>query len=121
MTAVFQAQTQVAAVANELHYRAVMLQLLKYNLEQARNRMKQYADKHRTKRTFQIRDWVYLWLQLYCQSSLALRRNLILAPQFYGPYQVLEKFGEVAYKLLLPPTSKIHPVFHVSILKRKVG
>lgn len=98
-----------------------MLQILKTNLEQARNHMKQFANLHQTERVFVVGDWVYLRLQPYRQCLVARRQNLKLAPRFYGPYVILEKIGEVAYKLQLPPTSKIHPIFHVSLLKKKIG
>ena len=64
---------------------------------------------------------MYLKLQPYLQLSVATRKNLKLSACFYGPFEVFDRMGKVAYKLKLPSTSKIHPVFHVSMLKGKIG
>ena len=45
-----------------------------------------------------------------------------LSPRYIGPFEVLKRIGEVAYELALPPRlSGVHPVFHVSMLKRYHG
>jgi hypothetical protein len=44
-----------------------------------------------------------------------------LSPKYYGPYKVLKKIGTMAYKLELPGSSRVHPVFHVSCLKKVIG
>lgn len=43
-----------------------------------------------------------------------------LAAKFYGPFQVLKRIGEAAYRLELP-TGRVHPVLHVSLLKQQVS
>lgn len=44
-----------------------------------------------------------------------------MAPRYFGPFEVLERVGHVAYRLKLPETARIHDVFHVSQLKKSIG
>ena len=113
--------TSVPAVNSFLQDRTHLNQLLHENLVMAQNRMKQIVDAHRTERQFDVGDFVYLKLQPYRQSSLALRKNLKLSAKFYGPFQILQKVGQVTYKLLLLVGCHLHPVFHVSLLKKYIG
>lgn len=50
-----------------------------------------------------------------------MRRNLKLAPRYFGPFQITQRIETVAYKIDLPKESMVYPVFHVSYLKKKVG
>lgn len=97
------------------------LKQLKANLQSAQNRMKLYADKLRTERHFKVGDMVYLKIQPYRQNAFGLRGSLKLRSKYYGPFMVLEKVGDLAYKLHLPDDAMIHPVFHVSQLKAHLG
>lgn len=98
-----------------------MNNLIKQHLSRSRLHMKKQADKKRSERQFKVGDMVFLKLQPYVQSSLAPRANQKLAFRYFGPFPVIDRVGAVAYRLDLPPSSSIHPVFHVSQLKLAVS
>jgi len=91
-----------------------LLKLLKENLLTTQHRMKLNEDWHLLELDFAMGDFVYLKLQPFQQMSISIRGNMKLSPQFYGPYEVMECLGKVAYRLALPSSSQIHLVFHVS-------
>jgi hypothetical protein len=101
-----------------LQGRQTMNALLQQHLTRYRNMMKKQEDKNRSERQFSVGDSGFLKLQPYVQMSLAPRSSQKLIFNFFGPFKILEKVGKVAYKLELPPSSAVHPVFHVSQLKQ---
>lgn len=82
--------------------------------------MKHQADKNRSEGEFNVGELVYLKLQPYIQSLVAFRCNHKLSFRYFGPFKILAKVGFVAYKLELLPSAAIHPVDHVSQLKKHV-
>jgi hypothetical protein len=68
--------------------------------------------------SFEVQDFVYLKVSpTRCLHRFKVRGKL--APKFIGPFKILEKRGEVAYQLDLPPQlSDVYDVFHVSQLKK---
>ena len=105
--------SRVEAIDRSLAAREDCIKMLKYQLSKTQHRMKQQVDKHRTDRTFEARDLVYARLHPYRQQSVACKTSNKLSAKFFGPFPILTRIGTMAYKLQLPETSRIHPVFHV--------
>ena len=81
----------------------------------AHNHMKKQADQHRSERSFEVGDWVFLRIKPYKHISLKkAKKDNKSSPKYYGPYKVFQNIGTMAYKLELPASSRVHPVFHVA-------
>lgn len=104
-----------------IEQKEAILRKLKSSLTEAQRRMKHYADRNRSERSLAVGDMVYIKLQPYRQTAFGIRGSLKLRSKFYGPFKVLERVGQVAYRLQLPEDASIHPVFHVSQLKKHLG
>jgi hypothetical protein len=104
-----------------LQDRKLMTDVIRQHLQRAQIQMKTQADKKRSDVQFAVGDKVFLKLQPYIQSSLARRANKKLAFKFFGPYEIIVKIGFAAYELALPNGSTVHPIFHVSQLKKMVN
>jgi len=102
---------------HQLQDRDRLLGELKNNLLKAQNSMKCRADSKQRDTQFLVGDHVFVKLQPYRQSSIALRKNQKLSMRYFEPFEILERIGPVAYKLKLPDTAKIHLEFHNSLLK----
>ncbi|GKV25055.1 hypothetical protein SLEP1_g34560 [Rubroshorea leprosula] len=97
-----------------------IVQLIKERLRAAQSRQKSYADRRRRDLKFEVGDHVFLKvsptrgvLRFGIRGKLSLR--------YIGPYPILERIGEVAYRLELPGNLVgVHDVFHVSLLRKYV-
>ncbi|KAG8376910.1 hypothetical protein BUALT_Bualt09G0113300 [Buddleja alternifolia] len=94
--------------------------LAKSFMEKARRKMKKRADPKRRYLEFNVDDKVLI--KLIPQQFKAFRgMHKGLVRKYEGPYPVVAKVGKVSYRLDLPSTLKIHPVFHVSMLRLYQG
>ncbi|WVZ16585.1 hypothetical protein V8G54_009567 [Vigna mungo] len=106
-------EMMVEVVAQELQTRDEAVQQLRFHLRRAQDMMVKQANRKRRPMTIKIRP--------HRQTSMPMRLHPKFTARYHGPFRVIQKVGEVAFRLLLPESATIHPVFHVSQLKLAIG
>ena len=81
-------------------------------IQKAQQRMRSYVNQHRKEINFHLGQLVLLKT-----TNLHLAGPKKFLPRYIGSFHVIKKHGPVAYRLELPSSWKIHPVFHVSLLR----
>nr|GFA72971.1 putative reverse transcriptase domain, ribonuclease H-like domain, aspartic peptidase domain protein [Tanacetum cinerariifolium] len=91
---------------------------IKLRMQAARDRQKSYADLKRKPMEFHVGDKVMLKV-LPWKGVVRFGKRGKLNPRYVGPFKVLERVRDVAYKLdLLEELSRVHNTFHMSNLKK---
>ncbi|GJR50985.1 putative reverse transcriptase domain-containing protein [Tanacetum coccineum] len=91
---------------------------VKQRMQAARDRQKSYADLKHKPMEFEVGDKVMLKVSPW-KGVVCFGKRGKLNPRFVGPFKVIKRVGDVAYKLELPEElSRVHNTFHVSNLKK---
>ncbi|KAJ3690866.1 hypothetical protein LUZ61_020030 [Rhynchospora tenuis] len=106
--------TNIEAVDLCLQNRDDLLRDARQRLLQAQQRMKTNYDKFHRDVSFSVGQWVLLRLNHRLAVGIRTKSNAKLSPRFYGPYKIVEKVGELAYRLALPDNARIHDVIRES-------
>ena len=92
--------------------------LIRKRLLTTRSRRKSYVDRRRRPLEFEVGDHVFLKVILK-RGVVGFGKQGKLALRYIGLFEVLERVGTIAYRLVLPPSlSGVHKVFHVSMLRK---
>ena len=92
--------------------------LIRQSLLMAQSLQKSHADVRRRPLEFEVGDHVFLKV-MPRRGVVKFGKHRKLSPRFIGPFEILERVGNIAYRLALPPSmSDVHKVFHVSMLRR---
>ncbi|XP_043811986.1 uncharacterized protein LOC122723547, partial [Manihot esculenta] len=98
-----------------------LVPIIRERIRTAVSRQKSYADIRRKQIEFQEGDMVLLKVSPM-KGVVRFGKKGKLAPRYIGPFEILQKIGPVSYKLDLPASmERIHPVFHVSMLRKFVS
>jgi hypothetical protein len=95
--------------------------IIRDRIRTAQSRQKSYADLKRRTVEFAVGDFVFLKVSPMKGVVRFGKKKKKLSPRFVGPFEVLEKVGDLAYRLALPLSmSGVHNVFHVSMLRKYI-
>ena len=95
--------------------------IIQQRLRTAFSRQKSYADPRRKDVSFSAGDMVFLKVSPM-KGVIRFGKKCKLAPRYIGPFEIRSRVGEVAYRLILPhELSRIHPAFHISMLRKYIS
>ena len=95
--------------------------IIRDRIRTAQSRQKSYADLKRRTLEFAVGDFVFLKVSPMKGVVRFGKKKGKLSPRFVGPFEIIERVGDLAYRLALPPSlSGVHNVFHVSMLRRYI-
>ena len=96
------------------------IKVIRDRLKIAQDRQKSYANNHRRDLEFEVGDMVFLRISPW-KGVLRFGKHGKLSPRYIGPYRIVERIGDVAYRLEFPfDLDRIHDVFHVSMLRKYI-
>ncbi|XP_074299352.1 uncharacterized protein LOC141630429 [Silene latifolia] len=78
------------------------VQIIRQKMRAAQDRQKSYADARRSDISFKVGEKVLLRVSPM-KRVMRFRKRGKLSQKFIGPYEILDRVGEVAYRLTLPP------------------
>ncbi|XP_070025405.1 uncharacterized protein [Nicotiana sylvestris] len=97
------------------------VKLIQDRLRTTQSRKKSYTNRKVRDVSYMVGEKVLLRVSPM-MGVMRFEKKGKLSPQYIGSFEVLDRIGEVAFKLvLLPSLSSVHPVFHVSMLRKYVG
>jgi len=107
-------QVENPAVAEFLFQLTTALGLSQYRQDIAQKRMINNANKHRQDVYYREDDFVLLSTKNLKSKSWLSKK---FTPKFIGPFRIIHRINATTYELELPARMKIHPRFHVSLLR----
>lgn len=95
------------------------MHVIKRNLKVVHDKKSTYVDQQREFKEFKVGEEVYFYINSK-RISLRMGSCTKLASHYYGPFDIFENIGPLAYQLSFTWTVKVHGLFHVPLLKKYV-